>query len=44
MDIRGESGFSKFLSVDDYRYIKLMSKKPRRKVELPGGWHSVILR
>ncbi|CAG8660010.1 7823_t:CDS:10, partial [Ambispora leptoticha] len=32
MDIRGESGFSKFLSVDDY--IKLQLKKPKRKVEV----------
>ncbi|CAG8589132.1 8249_t:CDS:10, partial [Paraglomus occultum] len=40
MDIRGESGFAKFLSVDDY--IKLLSKKPKRRVELPEGWRNVI--
>ncbi|CAG8657583.1 5342_t:CDS:10, partial [Acaulospora colombiana] len=40
MDIRGESGFAKFLSVDDY--IKLLSKKPKRRVELPGGWRNVV--
>ncbi|CAG8725192.1 17115_t:CDS:2, partial [Acaulospora morrowiae] len=40
MDIRGDSGFSKFLSVDDY--IKLRSKKPKRKVELPEDWRNVV--
>ncbi|CAG8719045.1 17045_t:CDS:2, partial [Acaulospora colombiana] len=40
MDIRGESGFSEFLSV--YDYIKLLSKKPKRNVELPEGWRDVI--
>ncbi|CAG8742849.1 3246_t:CDS:10 [Dentiscutata erythropus] len=40
MDIRGEGGFSKFLSVDDY--IKLLSKKPKRNVELPEGWRDII--
>ncbi|CAG8445837.1 13837_t:CDS:10 [Dentiscutata heterogama] len=40
MDIRGEGGFSKFLSFDDY--IKLLSKKPKRNVELPEGWHDII--
>ncbi|CAG8474302.1 4047_t:CDS:10, partial [Acaulospora morrowiae] len=40
MDIQGESGFSKFLSV--YDYIKLLSKKPKRNVELPEGWRDVI--
>jgi len=40
MDIRGESGFAKFLSLDDY--IKLLSKKPKRRVELPEGWRNVI--
>ncbi|CAG8692517.1 12519_t:CDS:2, partial [Acaulospora morrowiae] len=40
MDIRGEGGFSKFLSV--YDYIKLLSKKPKRNVELPEGWRDVI--
>ncbi|CAG8687870.1 27280_t:CDS:10 [Dentiscutata erythropus] len=36
MDIRGESGFSKFLTLDDY--IKLRTKNPKRKVELPEDW------
>ncbi|CAG8490294.1 10123_t:CDS:10, partial [Gigaspora margarita] len=40
MDIRGESGFSKFLSVNDY--IKLRSKKPRWKVEVPEVWRKIV--
>ncbi|CAG8843275.1 7091_t:CDS:2, partial [Racocetra persica] len=40
MDIREEGGFAKFLSVDDY--IKLLSKKPKRNVELPEGWRDII--
>ncbi|RIB04635.1 hypothetical protein C2G38_2254269 [Gigaspora rosea] len=40
MDIRGDSGFSKFLSVDEY--IKLRSKRPKRKVELPKDWHNTV--
>ncbi|CAG8610945.1 8382_t:CDS:10, partial [Acaulospora morrowiae] len=36
----GNSGFAKFLSVDDY--IELLSKKPKRRVELPEGWRNVI--
>ncbi|RHZ85598.1 hypothetical protein Glove_63g76 [Diversispora epigaea] len=36
MDIRGEGGFSKFLSVDDY--VKLLSKKPKREIKLPEDW------
>ncbi|CAG8790337.1 10956_t:CDS:2, partial [Acaulospora morrowiae] len=40
MDIRGESGFSKFLSVDDY--IKLLLKKPKRDVKLPEDWRNII--
>ncbi|CAG8823778.1 11036_t:CDS:10, partial [Gigaspora margarita] len=40
MDIRGESGFSKFLSVDDY--INLRLKNPKRKVEVPEVWRNII--
>ncbi|CAG8601797.1 1890_t:CDS:2, partial [Diversispora eburnea] len=42
MNIRGESGFSKFLSVDDY--IKLRSKNPKRKFELPKDWRNEQLK
>jgi hypothetical protein len=40
MDIRGESGFAKFLSVDEF--IKLLSQKPKRKAKLPEGWRDII--
>ncbi|CAG8569066.1 7519_t:CDS:10 [Acaulospora morrowiae] len=40
MDIRGESGFAKFLPVNDY--IELLSKKPKRVVKLPEDWRNVI--
>jgi|SRR6185312_7035740 len=40
MDIRGESGFAKFLSADEF--IKLLSQKPKRKAKLPEGWHDII--
>jgi hypothetical protein len=40
MDIRGESGFAKFLSID--QFIKLLSKKPSRKVNLPENWYNII--
>ncbi|CAG8717575.1 17507_t:CDS:10, partial [Acaulospora morrowiae] len=40
MDIRGESGFAKFLSID--QFIKLLSKKPSRKVKLPEDWRNII--
>ncbi|CAG8650944.1 16728_t:CDS:10 [Funneliformis caledonium] len=40
MDIRGDSGFSKFLSLD--QYIKLMSVKPRRKAVLPKCWQQIL--
>ncbi|CAG8596626.1 6156_t:CDS:10 [Ambispora leptoticha] len=40
MDIRGDSGFSKFLSMNEY--IKLLSKKPKRNVKLPDHWCNII--
>jgi hypothetical protein len=40
MDIRGDSGFAKYLSVDEY--IKLLSKKPKREVKLPEVWRDTI--
>jgi len=40
MDIRGESGFAKFLSINEF--IKLLSKKPNRKVKLPEGWRDIV--
>ncbi len=40
MDIRADSGFSMFLSLD--QYSKLISIKPKRKVEIPKCWQKVL--
>ena len=40
MDIRGESGFAKFLSIDEF--ITLLSKKPKREAKLPEDWHNTV--
>ncbi|CAG8776000.1 11161_t:CDS:2, partial [Acaulospora colombiana] len=40
MDIRGDGGFAKYLSLDEF--IKLLSKKPKREVKLPEDWRNTI--
>ncbi|CAG8620057.1 1786_t:CDS:10, partial [Paraglomus occultum] len=40
MDIRGDSGFAKFLTVD--QYTKLLSVRPKRNAVLPESWCRII--
>ncbi|CAG8540192.1 7704_t:CDS:10, partial [Scutellospora calospora] len=40
MDIRGDSGFAKFLTID--QYAKLLSVRPKRNAVLPECWHRII--
>ncbi|CAG8534834.1 6779_t:CDS:10 [Acaulospora morrowiae] len=40
MDIRGDSGFAKFLTID--QYTKLLSVRPKRSAVLPECWCRVI--
>ncbi|GES83361.1 hypothetical protein GLOIN_2v1716154 [Rhizophagus clarus] len=40
MDIRGDGGFAKFLTIE--QYTKLLSLRPKRRAVLPNGWREVI--
>ncbi|CAG8629870.1 7316_t:CDS:10, partial [Ambispora gerdemannii] len=40
MDIRGDSGFAKFLTID--QYTKLLSVRPKRNAVLPEFWCRII--
>ena len=40
MDIRGESEFAKILTTD--QYIRLLSMRPKRSVEIPKCWHDIM--
>ena len=40
MDIRGDSGFARFLTVS--KYTKLLSVRPKKKAVLPKCWREVV--